>query len=88
MGSIKFVNASAFDASVYTLDDGGNATLVVDLAPNTSSDQNTTAGQAWVAKDKDTGREVGKVTGTSGHQTYRIEFKRARGEPQSSGAGG
>jgi hypothetical protein len=87
MGSIKFVNVSAFEASVYVLDGNGNATFVVDIAPNNSSDQNTAAGQVWVAKDKGTGREVGRVTGTDGHQTYNIKFGRGRGEPSQGGGG-
>jgi len=82
-GSIKFVNASKFVASVYRED-----VFVIDLAPGKSSTQDTADGQVWIIKDKDTGRQVGTVTGTNGHQTYTIKFGRGRGEPGSSGSGG
>ena len=81
-GSITFVNASKFVASVYRGD-----VFVIDLAPGKSSTQNTAEGQAWIVKDKDTGREVGRVTGTNGHQTYTIKFGRGRGEPTKGGGG-
>jgi hypothetical protein len=82
-GSIKFVNASKFVASVYR----GDA-FVIDLAPGKSSTQDTAEGQVWIVKDKDTGRQVGTVTGTNKHQTYNIKFGRGRGGPESSGGGG
>jgi len=82
-GSIKFVNASKFVASVYRED-----VFVIDLAPGKSSKQDTADGQVWIVKDKDTGREVGRVTGTNEHQTYSIKFGRGRGGPESSGGGG
>jgi len=82
-GNIKFVNASKFVASVYR----GDA-FVIDLEPGKSSTQDTADGQVWIVKDKDTGREVGRVTGTNGHQTYTIKFGRGRGEPGAGGGGG
>ena len=82
MGSITFVNESKFAASVYRGD-----TLVIDLAPGQSSKQDTAAGQVWIIKDRDTGRQVGTVTGTDGDQTYKIKFGRGRGEPTQSGGG-
>jgi len=81
-GSITFVNTSKFVASVYRGD-----TLVIDLAPGKSSKQDTAEGQVWIVKDKDTGRQVGTVTGTNKHQTYTIKFGRGRGEPGTSGGG-
>jgi hypothetical protein len=86
--SITFVNASEFEASVYVIDDGGKETFVIDLAPGKSSSQNTTKGQVWIVKDKETGTQVGTVTGKSGKQTYKIKFGRGRGEPTPSGTGG
>ena len=62
-GTITFVNASVFGASVYVLDENGNEKLVVDLSPNQSSKQDTVDGQAWMVKDKDTGRQVATATG-------------------------
>jgi hypothetical protein len=87
-GTITFVNAGVFDASVYVLDENGNETFVVDLSPNQSSKQETVDGQAWIVKDKDTGRQVGTATGMAGDQTCEIKFKRSRGEPESTKGGG
>lgn len=87
-GTITFVNASAFNASVYVLAGNGNETFVVDLSPNQSSKQNTVAGQVWIVKDKDTGQKVGTVTGKAGDQTYEIKFRRGRGGPEQAGSGG
>lgn len=82
-GSIMFINESAYVVSVHR----GNA-FVIDLASQASSVQNTTEGETWSVIDKDTQQEVGTVTGTNGAQTYRIKFKRSRGEPVRSGSGG
>jgi hypothetical protein len=87
-GTIKFVNASEFDASVYVLDERKNEAFKVDLAPGESSVQDTAEGQVWIVKDKETGREVGTVRGTTDRQTFEIKFKRGRGEPVRSGSGG
>ena len=82
-GSITFMNESVFVVSVQR----GNA-LVIDLAPTESSVQSTAEGEVWSVIDKDTGQQVGTVTGTNGEQTYKIKFKRSRGEPVRSGSGG
>lgn len=87
-GTITFVNASMFPASVYVLDENGNEKLVVDLSPNQSSKQDTVDGQAWIVKDKDTGRQVGTATGMAGDQTCEIKFQRGRGEPEQTRGGG
>ncbi|MCI0695512.1 hypothetical protein L0337_26335 [candidate division KSB1 bacterium] len=87
-GTITFVNASVFDASVYVLDENGNETFIVDLSPDQSSKQATVAGQVWIVKDKDTGRQVGTATGKAGDQTYEIKFRRSRGEPEQTRGGG
>ena len=86
--SINFINASAFDASIYVVDAGGNETHVVDLSPAQSSKQETFEGQIWVVKDKDTGQQVGTVTGKVDDQTYEIMFLRGRGAPEQAGGGG
>ncbi|MCG3157837.1 MAG: hypothetical protein DKINENOH_04473 [bacterium] len=82
-GSITFVNESVY---VVTIQRGD--TPVIDLGPTESSTQSTTAGEIWKIIDKDTRRLVDTVTGTAGNQTYRIKFKRGRGEPVKSGSGG
>ncbi len=87
-GTITFVNASVFKASVYAVDENGNEAFVVDLSPNQSSKQDTVAGQVWIVKDKDTGRQVGTATGKAGDQTYEIKFRRGRGEPEQTRGGG
>lgn len=87
-GTITFVNASMFDASVYTVDENGKEAFVVDLSPDQSSKQDTIAGQAWIVKDKDTGRQVGTITGKAGDQTYEIRFMRDRGTPEQTRGGG
>jgi len=87
-GTITFVNASAFGASVYALDENGNENFVVDLSPSQSSKQDTVAGQVWVVKDKDTGQQVGTAMGKAGDQTYEIKFRRSRGGPEPAGSGG
>jgi hypothetical protein len=87
-GTITFVNASLFGASVYALDENGNEKFAVALSPNQSSRQNTVAGQVWIVKDKDTGQQVGTATGKAGDQTYEIKFRRSRGGPEESGSGG
>lgn len=87
-GTITFVNVSVFDASVYAVDAKGHEAFVVDLLPDQSSKQNTVTGQAWIVKDKDTGRQVGTATGTAGDQTYEIKFQRGRGEPEQTRGGG
>jgi len=89
-GTITFVNVSdfIFDASVYVVDENGNETFVVDLPPHQSSKQDTVAGQVWIAKDKETGQHVGKVTGKAGDQTYEIKFGSGRDVPESTRGGG
>lgn len=82
-GSIAFVNESVYEVSINR---GGD--FVIDLAPKQSSTQNTAPGDVWTVIDKGTGQQVGTVTGTDGDQTYHIKFKRSRGEPIKSGAGG
>ncbi|MGH7495088.1 MAG: hypothetical protein ACREOO_22180 [bacterium] len=82
-GSIMFMNESVYVVSVHR----GNV-LVLDLAPTESSVQSTVEGEVWSVIDKDTAQQVGMVTGTNGEQTYRIKFKRSRGEPVRSGSGG
>ncbi len=82
-GSITFVNESVYVVSVHR----GTA-LVIDLAPSESSKQSTVEGEVWSVIDKDTGQQVGTVTGTNGEQTYKIKFRRSRGEPVRSGGGG
>lgn len=89
-GTITFVNASdfIFDASVYVLDENSNETFIVDVPPHQSSKQDTVAGQVWVVKDKESGQQVGTVTGKAGDQTYEIKFGSGRGGPEQSGSGG
>lgn len=87
-GTITFVNASRFEASVYAVEATGIEALVVDLLSGQSSKQDTVAGQVWNVKDKGTGRQVGTVTGTAGDQTYEIKFQRGRGEPEQTRGGG
>jgi hypothetical protein len=55
---------------------------------NCSGHRLTSDGEVWSVIDKDTGQQVGTVTGTNGEQTYKIKFRRSRGEPVRSGGGG
>ncbi|MFQ5633118.1 MAG: hypothetical protein ACE5I1_30490 [bacterium] len=87
-GSIEFWNKSEYDAGVYTLDNKGKEKFVVDLGPDNSSTQSTASGQNWIVKDKETGEQVGSVTGSESYQLYEIKIKRSggRGTPDTSGA--
>jgi hypothetical protein len=87
-GTITFVNASMYLTSVYAVDGNGKETFVIDLSPDQSSKQDTAAGQAWIVKDKDTGRQVGTATGKAGDQTYEIKFMRGRDTPEQTRGGG
>lgn len=89
-GSIEFWNKSEYDASVYTLQNNAKEKFVVDLEPDASSTQSTAVGQKWIVKDKETGKQVGSVTGTESYQLYEIKIKRGKDKsgPEKSGGGG
>lgn len=89
-GTITFVNASdfLFDARVYVLDENGKETFVIELPPRQSSKQDTVAGQVWIVRDKESGQQVGTVTGKAGDQTYEINFGSGRDTPGSTRGGG
>jgi len=89
-GTITFVNVSdfIFDASVYVVNENGKETFVVELATRQSSKQDTVAGQVWVVKDKESGQQVGTVTGKAGDQTYEIKFGSGRDTPDQTRGGG
>ena len=87
-GTITFKNASAFNTSVYTVAANGKEAFVIELSPDQSSQQETVEGQVWIVQDKDTGRQVGTVTGKAGDQTYEIRFRRSRDTPDQTRGGG
>lgn len=87
-GSIQFYNVSEFDASIFKVDGKKNETHVIDLVPQASQKEETFSGEMWIVRDKETGQQMGSVTGTASPQRYEIKILRSRGAPRSSGSTG